>query len=41
MTKQAKSLRGALVKTVNTDGLKGKIVDKFMGYLRVNINKSD
>ena len=39
MQKTSKALRGALIKTVNPDGLKGKIVEKFMGFLRVNINK--
>jgi hypothetical protein len=29
------------LKTVNTDGLKSKIVAKFMGFLTVNINKKD
>ena len=41
MQKQSKALRSALIKTVNPDGLKGKIVEKFMGFLRVNINKSE
>jgi len=41
MQKQSKSLRKALLKTVNTDGLKTKIVAKFMGFLTVNINKKD
>ena len=39
MQKQSKALRKALLKTVNTDGLKTKIVAKFMGFLTVNINK--
>ena len=30
-----------MLKTVNTDGLKTKIVAKFMGFLTVNINKKD
>ena len=41
MQNQAKGLRSALKKTVNTDGLKTKIVEKFMGFLRVNINKKE
>lgn len=39
MQRQAKNLKQALIKTVNTDGLKGKITDKFMGFLRENSNK--
>ncbi len=41
MNKQSKTLRAALMKTVNTDGLKGKIVEKFFGFLRVNVNKKE
>jgi hypothetical protein len=41
MQKQAKGLRKALLKTVNTDGLKSKIIAKFMGFLSVNINKKE
>jgi hypothetical protein len=26
--------------TVNTEGLRGKITEKFMGHLKVNINAS-
>ena len=39
MQRQAKNLKTALVKTVNTEGLKSKITEKFMGFLRVNANK--
>ena len=39
MTKQAKNLKAALIKTVNPDGLKTKITEKFMGFLRINVNK--
>jgi len=39
MTSNAKKLRSALIKTINPDGLKGKIVDKFMGYIRQNIKE--
>jgi len=39
MQRQAKNLKQALIKTVNTDGLKSKITDKFMGFLRENSNK--
>ena len=39
MQRQAKNLKAALVKTVNTEGLKSKITEKFMGFLRVNANK--
>jgi hypothetical protein len=41
MQNQAKNLKAALKKTVNTDGLKTKIVEKFMGFLRVNVNKKE
>ena len=41
MQNQSKGLKAALKKTVNTEGLKTKIVEKFMGFLRVNINKKD
>ena len=32
-------LKQALIKTVNTRDLKTKIVEKFFGYLRVNVKK--
>ena len=39
MQKQSKLLKQALTKTVNVKDLKEKIVEKFFGYLRVNVNK--
>jgi uncharacterized membrane protein len=39
MQKNSKLLKQALIKTVNTKDLKNKIVEKFFGYLRVNVNK--
>ena len=36
MTNQAKALRIALERTVGTDGLRDKVVNKFIGYLQTN-----
>jgi hypothetical protein len=34
MTLNNKKLRSSLIKTINPEGLKIKIVEKFMGYIR-------
>ena len=40
MSKQAKSMKMCLTKTVNTeDNLKKKIMEKFMGYINLNSKK--
>jgi hypothetical protein len=41
MQTQNKALKSALVRTVNTDGLRQKITEKFMGYLHANVNRSE
>lgn len=41
MTNSAKALKDALVVAVNTEGLREKMVQKFIGYLTDNVKTKD